>query len=149
MPNITNMPFPSLVVVTCLTEQGLRSLLKASEDLGYTETGRMFFVNIQLPSKHFPEFVLFGYSNLTLCRSMVITSYIQTLHQNLRIFCRTVPYSQNLLNIRAKPMLQGKLIRDQIKQRVEFLSEANYTKLIQVDRCRNPITLNLIHFKLA
>ncbi|OQR67202.1 hypothetical protein BIW11_13666, partial [Tropilaelaps mercedesae] len=87
------------IVVTCLTEQGLRSLLKASEDLGYTDTGRMFFINIQLPSKHFSDHV---------------------------------PYSRNLLNVRTKPMVQGKLIRDHIKRRVEFLSEANYTKLIQV-----------------
>ncbi|XP_022664871.1 uncharacterized protein LOC111251952 isoform X3 [Varroa destructor] len=87
------------IVVTCLTEQSLRSLLKASEDLGYTDTGRMFFINVQLPTKHFSDYV---------------------------------PYSRNLLNIRTKPMLQGKVIRDQIKQRVEFLSETNYTKLIQV-----------------
>ncbi|XP_028966702.1 uncharacterized protein LOC108863923 [Galendromus occidentalis] len=87
------------IVITCLTEPELRRLLKASEDLGYSDTGRMYFINIQLPGKHFSEHL---------------------------------PHSQNLLNIRIKPMPRGQIIREQIKKRVEFLSEANYTKLIQV-----------------
>lgn len=35
-------------------------------------------------------------------------------------------------------MTRGQIIRDQIKKKVEFLSETNYTKLIQV----SPPTMN-------